>query len=51
MKVCASVPEVFRSAVILRDLEGMSYEEVSEVLGVSVGHSEIPDPAGPAVAA
>jgi len=32
-----SVPEVFRSAVILRDLEGMSYEEVSEVLGVSVG--------------
>jgi RNA polymerase sigma-70 factor, ECF subfamily len=32
-----SVPEVFRSAVILRDLEGMSYEEVSEVLGVSAG--------------
>ena len=31
------LPEVFRSAVILRDLEGMSYEEVSEVLGVSVG--------------
>jgi RNA polymerase sigma-70 factor (ECF subfamily) len=32
-----SVPEVFRSAVILRDLEGMSYEEVAEVLGISVG--------------
>ena len=32
-----NVPEVFRSAVILRDLEGMSYEEVSEVLGVSAG--------------
>jgi RNA polymerase sigma-70 factor (ECF subfamily) len=31
------VPEVFRSAVILRDLEGMSYEEVAEVLDVSVG--------------
>ena len=31
------VPEVFRSAVILRDLEGMSYEEVAEVLGVTVG--------------
>ena len=31
------VPEVFRSAVIMRDLEGMSYEEVAEVLGVSVG--------------
>jgi RNA polymerase sigma-70 factor (ECF subfamily) len=31
------VPEVFRSAVILRDLEGMSYEEVAEVLAVTVG--------------
>lgn len=31
------VPEKFRTAVVLRDLEGMSYEEVAEVLDCNIG--------------
>ncbi len=31
------IPALFRSAVILRDIEGFSYEEIAEVLDVSVG--------------
>lgn len=32
----SALPDVYRSAVILRDLEGLSYEEVAEVLETSV---------------
>jgi RNA polymerase sigma-70 factor (ECF subfamily) len=31
------IPALFRSAVILRDIEGFSYEEIAEMLDVSVG--------------
>jgi RNA polymerase sigma-70 factor (ECF subfamily) len=33
----ARLPLVFREAVVLRDLEGLSYEEMAAVLGVRVG--------------
>ncbi len=36
-RALASVPPLFRSAVILRDLEGLAYEDISEILDVSVG--------------
>src|SRR5262249_38840592 len=36
-KALHDVPEPFRSALILRDLEEMSYEEIAEVLQVSLG--------------
>jgi RNA polymerase sigma-70 factor, ECF subfamily len=31
------VPEPYRTTVILRDLEGMSYEEIAEVMEISLG--------------
>jgi RNA polymerase sigma-70 factor, ECF subfamily len=31
------VPEPYRSTVILRDIEGLSYEEIAEILEVSLG--------------
>jgi RNA polymerase sigma-70 factor (ECF subfamily) len=31
------LPQAFREAVVLRDIEGLSYEEIAEVLGVRIG--------------
>jgi RNA polymerase sigma-70 factor (ECF subfamily) len=36
-KALRQVPEPFQSALILRDLEEMSYEEIAEVLQISLG--------------
>jgi len=33
----AALPVVFREAVVLRDVQGLAYEEIAEVLGVRVG--------------
>jgi RNA polymerase sigma-70 factor (ECF subfamily) len=33
----ARLPLVFREAVVLRDLEGLAYEEIAEATGVRVG--------------
>jgi RNA polymerase sigma-70 factor (ECF subfamily) len=32
-----ALPDEFRTTVVLRDLEGLSYEEVAEVLAIPVG--------------
>ncbi len=36
-RALAEVPEVFRSALLLRDVEEFSYEEIAKILGVPVG--------------
>ncbi|MBS1809768.1 MAG: sigma-70 family RNA polymerase sigma factor [Acidobacteria bacterium] len=36
-KAIATLPEKYRTAVVLRDVEGRSYEEISDVLGLSDG--------------
>jgi RNA polymerase sigma-70 factor (ECF subfamily) len=33
----ARLHPTFREAVVLRDLEGLAYEEIAEVLGVRIG--------------
>lgn len=32
-----SLPDEFRESVVLRDLEGLSYEEIADVLGIPIG--------------
>ncbi len=36
-RALGEVPEVFRSALVLRDVEEFSYEEIAGILGVPVG--------------
>jgi len=33
----AALPASFREAVVLRDIEGLSYEEIADVLGIRIG--------------
>jgi RNA polymerase sigma-70 factor (ECF subfamily) len=33
----AGLPEVFRTTIVLREIEGMAYEEIAEITGVSLG--------------
>lgn len=33
----AALPEAFRTTIVLREIEGMAYEEIAELTGVSLG--------------
>ncbi len=36
-KAMAQLPEQFRTAIVLRELQGLQYEEIAELLGVALG--------------
>ncbi len=36
-KAMAQLPEQFRTAIVLRELQGMQYEEIAELLGCALG--------------
>ena len=36
-KAMAQLPEQFRTAIVLRELQGLSYEEISEAIGCELG--------------
>jgi RNA polymerase sigma-70 factor (ECF subfamily) len=36
-RAIATVPEKYRLALVLRDIEGLAYEEIAEVLGLPGG--------------
>ncbi|MGF1512771.1 MAG: sigma-70 family RNA polymerase sigma factor [Elainellaceae cyanobacterium] len=36
-RAIADLPEVFRTTIMLREIEGMAYEDIAEVTGVSLG--------------
>lgn len=36
-KAIANLPEVFRTTIVLREIEGLTYQEIAEATGVSIG--------------
>jgi len=36
-KAIADLPETFKTTIVLREIEGMSYDEIAEITGVSLG--------------
>lgn len=36
-RAIANLPEAFRTTIVLREIEGLSYEEIAHITGVSLG--------------
>lgn len=37
LRAISDLPEAFRTTIVLREIEGMAYEEIAEITGVSLG--------------
>ena len=37
VRALEGLPETFRSAVVLRDVQELTYEEIAQVLGIPIG--------------
>ena len=41
------LPENYKSVIILRDIQGLDYEQISNIIGVPLGTSKIKNKQGP----
>ncbi len=39
-KVLEELPEIFRTALVMREFEGLAYQQIADVLGISIGTVE-----------
>lgn len=39
-EVLLELPEIFRTVIVLREFEGLAYQEIADVLGISIGTVE-----------
>ena len=39
-RVLAELPEIFRTVLVLREFEQLSYQEIADTLGISIGTVE-----------
>jgi RNA polymerase sigma-70 factor (ECF subfamily) len=39
-KILEQIPDIFRTVLVLRELEGLAYQEIADTLGISIGTVE-----------
>lgn len=39
-EILKEIPEIFRTVIVLREFEGLAYQEIADILGISIGTVE-----------